>query len=133
VSRIAGFDSITSIDYQMASARAREAAAERDELMNALDDTVSRDRDETRRLLYMALVAGRTKRYNLVGTLVNALAHHLPPDERIDPDEAANVLIEAVQEYGTYEERQTGLAWVRERIAALTAAEESARSDDDPA
>jgi hypothetical protein len=34
------------------------------------------DFDETRRLLYMALLAGRTKRYNLAGTLVNALKHH---------------------------------------------------------
>jgi hypothetical protein len=34
------------------------------------------DFDETRRLLYMALLAPRTKRYNLAGTLVNALRHH---------------------------------------------------------
>lgn len=34
------------------------------------------DRDETRRLLYMGLFAADTKRYNLAGTLVNALRHH---------------------------------------------------------
>jgi len=41
-------------------------------------DTESRDRDldETRRLLYMALVVGKTKKYNLAGTLINALRHH---------------------------------------------------------
>lgn len=35
-----------------------------------------KDLDETRRLLYMALAAGRTDRHNLVGTLTNALVHH---------------------------------------------------------
>ncbi len=34
------------------------------------------DLDETRRLLYMALVVGQTKKYNLAGTLINALRHH---------------------------------------------------------
>jgi hypothetical protein len=34
------------------------------------------DNDETRRLLYMALVVNRTKKYNLAGTLINALRHH---------------------------------------------------------
>ena len=34
------------------------------------------DLDETRRLLYMALLASKTKKYNLAGTLVNALRHH---------------------------------------------------------
>jgi hypothetical protein len=36
----------------------------------------ARDLDETRRLLYGALAAGRTRRWELVGTLVNALVHH---------------------------------------------------------
>jgi hypothetical protein len=35
------------------------------------------DLDETRRLLYMAMAASVTKRYELVGTLVNALTHHV--------------------------------------------------------
>lgn len=37
---------------------------------------VSKDLDETRRLLYGTLAAGRTKRWELVGTLTNALTHH---------------------------------------------------------
>lgn len=41
-----------------------------------------RDLDETRRLLYMMLVVKRTKRYNLVGTLANAILHH----QRVDVD-----------------------------------------------
>lgn len=39
-----------------------------------------RDLDETRRLLYMMLVVKRTKRYNLVGTLANAILHHQQVD-----------------------------------------------------
>lgn len=82
---IAGFATITSIDYQMASARARQAEGERDALMAELDDTKRRDLDETRRLLYMALLRPRSERwYNLAGTLVNALAHHglgIPAEE----------------------------------------------------
>jgi hypothetical protein len=42
----------------------------------AIDDARATDLDETRRLAYMALLAKRTKRYNLAGTLVNALKHH---------------------------------------------------------
>ena len=34
------------------------------------------DLDETRRLAYMALVAGTTARPELVATVANALAHH---------------------------------------------------------
>jgi hypothetical protein len=41
-----------------------------------LSDGDPTDFDETRRLLYMALLASRTKKYNLAGTLVNALRHH---------------------------------------------------------
>jgi len=37
---------------------------------------VAKDLDETRRLLYGALVASRTKRWEVVGTLTNALVHH---------------------------------------------------------
>jgi hypothetical protein len=42
----------------------------------AQDTDTAHDLDETRRLLYMALVADKTKKYNLVGTLINALRHH---------------------------------------------------------
>jgi hypothetical protein len=34
------------------------------------------DLDETRRVAYMALIAGTTSRYELVATVGNALAHH---------------------------------------------------------
>ena len=34
------------------------------------------DFDETRRLLYMAMLRQRTEKYELAGALVNALVHH---------------------------------------------------------
>lgn len=37
----------------------------------------ARDLDETRRLLYMAMAASVTDRYELVGTLTNSLKHHV--------------------------------------------------------
>jgi hypothetical protein len=40
------------------------------------DEARRKDLDETRRLLYMAKAASRTDKYELVGTLVNALKHH---------------------------------------------------------
>lgn len=42
------------------------------------------DLDETRRLLYMALWVGSTDRYELAGTLTNALVHHAPQLPRRD-------------------------------------------------
>jgi hypothetical protein len=48
-----------------------------------------RDLDETRRLLYMALVVGRTRQTpgaELIGTVVNALAHH---QSAVNADQAA--------------------------------------------
>jgi hypothetical protein len=48
-----------------------------------------RDLDETRRLLYMALIVGRTRQTpgaELIGTVVNALAHH---QSAVNADQAA--------------------------------------------
>lgn len=84
---IAGFDALTSIDYQMAAARARQAEQERDAAMAKLKltDERARDLDETRRLLYMALLHQQTEPWHeLAGTLVNSLAHHgldIPAEE----------------------------------------------------
>lgn len=47
-----------------------------------MTDEERRDLDETRRLLYIALASPSTRRYNLVGTLANALRHH--QSERLD-------------------------------------------------
>jgi hypothetical protein len=73
------------------------------------------DFDETRRLLYMALVAPRTKRYNLVGTLTNALVHHHAVDD-LDADEAAAHVISVVEDANP-----ESIAWVRKQIGRITA------------
>jgi hypothetical protein len=83
----------------------------------AMEDGVRHDRDETRRLLYMAMYVSRTERYNLVGTLVNALAHH---GSGLDPDEIGEHVVAAVED--------GDLAWVRAQIARLTAEENDAKA-----
>jgi hypothetical protein len=55
----------------------------------------ARDADETRRLLYGALAAGRTKRWELVGTLANALVHH--SNLATNPYELVDYLVEVVE------------------------------------
>lgn len=45
-----------------------------------------KDRDETRRLLYMAIAAKGTKKYNLAGTIINSLKHHHGIDIAENPD-----------------------------------------------
>jgi tRNA A37 threonylcarbamoyladenosine biosynthesis protein TsaE len=61
---------------------------------NVSDDR-ARDLDETRRLLYGALAAGRTKRWELVGTLTNALVHHSGIES--DPYVLIGQLVEVVE------------------------------------
>jgi hypothetical protein len=75
------------------------------------------DFDETRRLLYMALLATKTKRYNLVATIQNALAHHHAVDD-LDEDEIGVHVVNVV-EGGDGEE--AGRAWLREQIDRITA------------
>lgn len=78
----------------------------------------TRDRDETRRLLYGALAAGRTKRWELVGTLVNALVHHSGLVE--DPYALLDSLINVVEaDPGDATPDHGGFAEVRALIAQL--------------
>lgn len=56
---------------------------------------VAKDLDETRRLLYGALAAGRTKKWELVGTLTNALVHHSEVES--DPYALIDQLVEIVE------------------------------------
>lgn len=75
-------------------------------------DTGTRDRDldETRRLLYMTLVVGKTKKYNLAGTLVNALRHHQGVDD-LDLEDKVVALVEGTD--GADE------SWVRDQISRI--------------
>lgn len=75
------------------------------------------DFDETRRLLYMAALAGRTKRYNLAGTLTNALVHHHAVDG-LDAAEVAGHVVNVVD--GTGDE-EASRAWLRAQIDRITA------------
>lgn len=81
----------------------------------------ARDFDETRRLLYMALAAPSTKKYNLVGTLVNALRHHHALDEDNDPSAAQmmTMLISVVD--GASDDMDTeGTRWIWAQIGRIT-------------
>ncbi len=75
-------------------------------LPDGLDDSARKDLDETRRLLYMALVVQRTKKYNLAGTLANAIKHHQGID--IDTNELLDHVVDAVEGGDT--------SWVRGQI-----------------
>ncbi len=74
------------------------------------------DFDETRRLLYMALLAGRTKHYNLAGTLVNALVHHHAVDLS-----AAEVADHVVNVLGPETGDAGSRAWLQEQVDRITA------------
>lgn len=83
--------------------------------MARLSDSAARDLDETRRLLYMALLVGKTKKYNLAGTIVNAIRHH----QDADPDTDPAVLEDRVVEYVNRTPGDTATAddtWVRDQI-----------------
>lgn len=83
-------------------------------VLDAPEPGRARDLDETRRLLYIALfTAGKPARepYSLVGTIVNALAHH---SAKVDADEAGSHLV-ALIEHGDPDAE----AWVRAQIAKI--------------
>lgn len=85
-----------------------------------IGDGDQRDFDETRRLLYMALAAPRTKKYNLVGTLANALRHHHALDGDNDPSVAQimKTLITVVDGDGNPDTDEA--QWVWAQIGRIT-------------
>jgi len=78
---------------------------------SATRPTDDQDLDETRRLLYMLLFATRTKRYNLVGTVVNAMRHH----QGYDGADLEDKVLAAVEDSPPDE------TWARSQIARITA------------
>ena len=83
-------------------------------MTKTIGDGDKTDFDETRRLLYMALLAPRTKRYNLAGTLVNALKHHHAVD--LDTAEITDHVLAAVED-GDPDSQ----AWLQQQIDRITA------------
>ena len=82
-------------------------------MMETTTGSGASDGDEIRRLLYMALLANRTERYELAGTLVNALMHHQQlPD--LTFGEASENVVAAI------EGETSGQAWVTEQVARIT-------------
>ena len=69
----------------------------------------SKDLDETRRLLYMGLCAD-IKRYNLAGTLINALRHHYGVNDKF---------LELIE--GDQEHVEDSDIWARGLIEKITA------------
>lgn len=80
-----------------------------------IGDGDPRDFDETRRLLYMALLRNRTEKYELAGTLVNALVHHHAVDG-LTADEAMDHVVAVIEGAG----RSASTEWMREQIARIT-------------
>jgi hypothetical protein len=95
--------------------------------MARLNDAAARDLDETRRLLYMALLVGKTKKYNLAGTIVNAIRHHQHADTDADP----SVLEDRVVAYCNRPvgEASEDDAWIRDQVRRCI----DALGDDDEA
>jgi len=102
-------------DEDEARAEAMEQSVARDQDVlqdgtSATRDSDEKDIDEIRRLLYMTLFARKTKRFNLVGTIVNAMRHHQGNDA---PDLEERILAQV-------EDDDADESWVRDQIRQLT-------------
>jgi hypothetical protein len=97
-------------------AAARIIDLEREHRTQVAQSEVSRrqDLDETRRIAYMALACRETERYELVATVVNALAHH---GSAVNPDQAMRHLITIIRDDPDVD---NSLAWLRGEISRLT-------------
>lgn len=84
----------------------------------------SQDLDETRRLLYMALLVPRTEYYELAGTLVNALRHHGLASE--SAGEIMDHLVGYLEDpEGNHEVQGGGLSrsqdWLKQQVERISA------------
>jgi hypothetical protein len=93
--------------------------------MRKVNMSDAKDLDETRRLLYGALAASRTPRWELVGTLVNALAHHSGLID--DPYRALDTLVALVVDGDRPAEE-----WAKSLIAGTLVSGSVADPADDP-
>jgi hypothetical protein len=86
-------------------------------MTRTIGDGNPRDFDETRRLLYMAMLAPSTEKYNLGGTLVNALVHHHAVDG-LTADEAAGHIVRVIE---SQDGDGSSRAWLNEQVSRITA------------
>lgn len=84
------------------------------DLTEKLDDATRRDLDETRRLLYGAMAAPQTRKWEVVGTLANALLHHSGLSDQ-DPKDLIDRLVRIVEQQGADD------AWLLDLIAEVNA------------
>ena len=85
-------------------------------MAKTIGDGNATDFDETRRLLYMAQLAQVTKRYNLAGTLVNALVHHHAVDG-LDADEVGQHVVNVLE--GTDDDGSSHV-WLQAQVDRIT-------------
>jgi len=94
--------------------RAVDVTQERRREQAAAQERRRTDLDETRRVAYMALLAGNTRHYELVATVANALAHH---GLQVPVQEAAAHLVTVAGG-----DTEGGSArWLREQVDRITA------------
>lgn len=100
------------------AAAARIIDLDRERRAEAAEEQVShrRDLDETRRIAYMALACRETERYELVATIVNALAHH---GSAINSDDVMRHVLTIVK--GGTGDVGESLTWLRGEISRITA------------
>ncbi len=86
-------------------------------MANTIGTDDSKDFDETRRLLYMALLRHRTEKYELAGTLVNALLHHPAiGDDSLSADDVMDYVVNVIE--GDPHSR----GWVKKQIRRISLA-----------
>ena len=100
--------------FGAAATRMIDIARERREETAEEDARRRRDLDETRRLAYMALVAGTTEHPELVATIANGLAHH---ESRANPDEVAVNVAAVIRGKDNGESRR----WLLAQVELITA------------
>lgn len=103
--------------------------------MARVSDAQARDLDETRRLLYMALTVRDTKKYNLAGTIINAIKHHQGVELDGEPSggHASDALIAKVVAYVNGEPPESD-TWVRDQIKRIidTLGEDAGEPEPEP-
>jgi hypothetical protein len=84
-------------------------------MANTIGTGDPKDFDETRRLLYMALLRHRTEKYELAGTLVNALLHHhAVADDSLSAKEVMDHVVNVIE--GEPHSR----GWVKKQIRRIS-------------